>query len=94
MYQSTKHRVFNPTTYGPDTGRMSIAYFQKPDPDLPIYPIGDEETENFVLARSLTRVGILDYLINEKGMNNEQARHEYHRLMESPYLLEERDKEI
>mmetsp|Transcript_41753 Transcript_41753/g.67188 ORF Transcript_41753/g.67188 Transcript_41753/m.67188 type:complete len:120 (+) Transcript_41753:290-649(+) len=103
-FQSTKHRVTNPPAPAPNSRRMSIAYFQKPDPDMPISPLNVDgatprdrnlaekttatNATTSVLARSLTRVGILHRLINEKGLTNEEARHEYHRIMESPYLNE------
>mmetsp|Transcript_41754 Transcript_41754/g.67190 ORF Transcript_41754/g.67190 Transcript_41754/m.67190 type:complete len:492 (+) Transcript_41754:633-2108(+) len=104
VFQSTKHRVTNPPAPAPNSRRMSIAYFQKPDPDMPISPLNVDgatprdrnlaekttatNATTSVLARSLTRVGILHRLINEKGLTNEEARHEYHRIMESPYLNE------
>ncbi|GAB5358236.1 hypothetical protein AAMO2058_000440700 [Amorphochlora amoebiformis] len=84
-FQSTKHRVSNPV-WGENSRRLSIAYFQKPSPDTWIYSTGSSEREG-VRARDLMRVGILDKLISEKGMTNEEARHEYHRMMKSPYIL-------
>jgi len=87
-FQSTKHRVTNPKP-GPGNRRISIAYFQKPGPDVEIRPIADgpqSQPQFAVKARNLIRVGVLDRLTREEGMSPEAARKEYHRLMKSPFV--------
>jgi isopenicillin N synthase-like dioxygenase len=86
VYRSTKHRVTNPnpaSSTGTPNRRISIAYFQKPDPNGLLIPV--HGPSRATQTKNLTRVGIMHKF---KHLGQAEASRRYHEIIGSPYLLE------